>query len=161
MRGTLNDSIQIGNALAARDTLLAAMPHITADQFNALMRAQIPLSTFLGITALEVGAGSAVLRLPFTPAALRPGGVQSGPALMALADLAMYAAVMGLYGNEPRVLSSDLSMNFLRRAPDQALLGRCSVLGLDARRALARTEIVPEAGDARLICLVTANYALP
>ena len=109
---------------------MAATPHITAEQFNALMRAEIPLSTFLGITALEVGAGSAVLRLPFTPAALRPGGVQSGPALMALADLAMYAAVMGLYGNEPRVLSSDLSMNFLRRAPNQALLGRCSVLGL-------------------------------
>ena len=140
---------------------MAAIPHITAEQFNALMRAQIPLSTFLGISALEVGAGSAVLRLPFTPAALRPGGVQSGPALMALADLAMYAAVMGLYGNEPRVLSSDLAMNFLRRAPDQALLGRCSVLGVDAKRALARTEIVPETGDERLICLVTANYALP
>jgi hypothetical protein len=92
---------------------LAAAPLITIEQFNALMRAEIPLSTFLGITALEVGAGSAVLRLPFTPAALRPGGAQSGPALMALADLAMYAAVMGLYGNEPRVLSSDLSMNFL------------------------------------------------
>jgi acyl-coenzyme A thioesterase PaaI-like protein len=73
----------------------------------------------------------------------------------------MYAAVMGLYGNEPRVLSSDLAMNFLRRAPDQALLGRCTVLGLDAKRALARTEIVPESGDGRLICLVTANYALP
>ena len=92
---------------------------------------------------------------------LRPGGVQSGPALMALADLAMYAAVMGLYGNEPRVLSSDLSMNFLRRAPNQALLGRCSVLGLDVKRALAKTEIVPrDRRDGRMICLVTANYSL-
>ena len=142
-------------------TILAAAPLITIEQFNALMRAEIPLSTFLGITALEVGAGSAVLRLPFTPAALRPGGVQSGPALMALADLAMYAAVMGLYGNTPGVLSSDLSMNFLRRAPNQALLGRCSVLGLDSKRALAKTEVVPEAGDGRLVCLVTANYSLP
>ena len=52
-------------------------------------------------------------------------------------------------------------MNFLRRAPDQALLGRCTVLGLDAKRALARTEIMPESSDGRLICLVTANYALP
>lgn len=140
---------------------MAPAPHITVEQFNALMRAEIPLSTFLGIAALEVGAGSAVLRLPFTPAALRPGGVQSGPALMALADLAMYAAVMGLYGNEPRALSSDLSMNFLRRAPSQTLLGRCTVLGLDAKRALAKTEIVPESGDGRMVCLVTANYALP
>jgi len=136
-------------------------PHITAEQFNALIRAEIPLSSFLGITALEVGAGTAVLRLPFTAAALRPGGVQNGPALMALADLAMYAAVMGLYGNEPGVVSSDLSMNFLRRAPGLDLLGRCTVLGLDAKRALAKTEITPASGDSRLVCLVTANYALP
>jgi len=140
---------------------LSAAPHITVEQFNALMRAEIPLSSFLGITALQIGAGSAVLRLPFTPAALRPGGVQSGPALMALADLAMYAAVMSRYGNEPRVLSGDLAMNFLRRAPNQALLGRCSILGLDAKRALAKTEIVPDSGDDRMVCLVTANYSLP
>ena len=80
---------------------------------------------------------------------------------MALADLAMYAAVMSLYGNEPRVVSSDLSMNFLRRAPGRDLLGRCSVLGLEARRALLKTEIAPESGDGRLVCVVTANYALP
>lgn len=140
---------------------MAAAPHITTEQFNALIRAEIPLSAFLGISALEIGAGTAVLRLPFTPAALRPGGLQNGPALMALADLAMYAAVMSLYGNEPRVVSSDLSMNFLRRAPGRDLLGRCSVLGLEARRALLKTEIAPESGDGRLVCVVTANYALP
>ena len=137
------------------------MPHLTVEQFNALMRAEIPIAAFLGITALEIGAGTAVLRLPYTPAALRPGGVQSGPSLMALADLAMYAAVMSAYGNEPRVLSSDLSMNFLRRAPHASLLGRCTVLGVEVKRALARTEIVPEAGDGRTVCLVTANYAIP
>ena len=140
---------------------MVAAAHITADQFNALIRAHMPLSTFLGITALEVGAGTSVLRLPYTPAGLRPGEVQSGPALMALADLAMYAAVMGLYGNEPRVVSSDLSMNFLRRAGNVTLLGRCVVLGLEGKRALAKVEIGPEAGDGRLVCVVTANFALP
>lgn len=136
-------------------------PHITAEQFNALIRAELPLSTFLGIEALEVGAGTAVLRLPFTPEALRPGGVHNGPALLALADLAMYAAVMGLYGNEPGVVSSDLAMNFLRRAPGQTLIGRCTVLGVENRRALARTQITPETGDSRPVCVVTGNYALP
>jgi uncharacterized protein (TIGR00369 family) len=140
---------------------LTGAPLITVEQFNVLMHAEIPLAAFLGITALDVGAGTSVLRLPYAPAGLRPGGVQSGPALMALADLAMYAAVMGLHGNDPSVLSSDLSMNFLRRAPSAAVLGRCTVLGLDAKRALAKTEIVPESGDGRMICLVTANYALP
>jgi hypothetical protein len=35
------------------------------------------------------------------------------------------------------------------------------LLGLDNRRALARTEIAPETGDSRLVCVVTGNYALP
>jgi uncharacterized protein (TIGR00369 family) len=140
---------------------LAGTPHITVEQFNALTRAEIPIAAFLGITALAIGAGSAMLRLPYTAAALRPGGVQCGPALMALSDLAMYAAVMSLYGHDPRVVSSDLSMNFLRRAPNQDLIGRCTVLGMEEKRALARTEISPEADSARIVCVVTANYALP
>jgi uncharacterized protein (TIGR00369 family) len=125
------------------------------------MSGQIPIASFLGITALEIGGGTAVLRLPYTPAALRPGGIQCGPALMALADLAMYAAVMSIHGRDARVVSSDLAMNFLSRAPEQDLIGRCTVLGLDASRALARTEIAPERDAARIVCVVTANYALP
>jgi hypothetical protein len=35
------------------------------------------------------------------------------------------------------------------------------VLSVDPRRALARTEIMPAAGDGRLVCVVTANYAIP
>jgi uncharacterized protein (TIGR00369 family) len=140
---------------------LTTAPLITVEAFNKLAQEHIPISMFLGITALEIGVGTSVLRLPFTPAALRPGGVISGPALMALADLASYAAVMSVHGHDPRVLSSDLAMNFLRRVPEQDLLGRCTVLGVDARRALARTEIVPASGEAKLVCLVTANYAIP
>jgi uncharacterized protein (TIGR00369 family) len=138
-----------------------ATSRISVEAFNALMQAEIPLAGFLGITALEIGAGSSVLRLPYTPAALRPGGVQSGPALMALADLAMYAAVMSIHGHEPRVLSSDLSMNFLRRAPHRDLVGRCTVLGIEPRRALVKTDISPEGDAAQIVCAVTANYALP
>jgi uncharacterized protein (TIGR00369 family) len=140
---------------------LAAAPLITVEAFNKLAQEHIPIVSFLGIAALEIGPGTALLRLPFTPAALRPGGVISGPALMALADLASYAAVMSVHGHDPRVLSSDLAMNFLRRVPEQDLLGRCTVLGIDGRRALARTEIVPAAADAKLVCVVTANYAIP
>jgi uncharacterized protein (TIGR00369 family) len=140
---------------------LTTAPLITVEAFNRLAQEHIPIATFLGITALEIGVGTSVLRLPFTPAALRPGGVVSGPALMTLADLASYAAVMSVHGHDPRVLSSDLAMNFLRRVPEQDLLGRCTVLGVDARRALARTEIVPASGEAKLVCLITANYAIP
>lgn len=140
---------------------MANAPLITVEAFNALAHEHIPVAAFLGITALEIGAGTSLLRLPYTRAALRPGGVICGPALMALADLASYAAVMSVHGHDPRVLSSDLAMNFLRRVPEQDLLGRCTVLDADARRALARTEIMPASGEAKLVCLVTVNYAIP
>jgi acyl-coenzyme A thioesterase PaaI-like protein len=132
---------------------LAAAPLITIEQFNALMRAEIPLSTFLGITALEVGAGSAVLRLPFTPAALRPGGAQSGPA-----DGTGRPRHVRRGHGPLRQRTARLEQ---RPVDELSLLGRCSVLGLGSKRALAKTEIVPEVGDGRLVCLVTANYSLP
>lgn len=140
---------------------MTGKPLISVERFNQLMHTHIPLSAFLGITAEEIGVGSSVLRLPFTPAALRPGGVQNGPSLMALADLAMYAAVMSLCGDDPRPVSSDLSMNFLRRAPNQDLLGRCRVVEMTGKRALLTTGIFPDGDERRMVCFVSANYALP
>src|SRR5690554_7092920 len=46
----------------------------------------------------EVGPGFAQLRLGFTERNLRPGGTISGPAMMALTDYAMYAAVLAHIG---------------------------------------------------------------
>ncbi|MEP1194520.1 MAG: PaaI family thioesterase, partial [Marinobacter sp.] len=46
---------------------------------------------------------------------LRPGGTVSGPAMMALADVALYAALLGKIGLVPLAVTSNLNINFLRK----------------------------------------------
>lgn len=46
---------------------------------------------------------------------LRPGGTVSGPTLMAIADVALYVAVLGEIGIVPLAVTTSLTINFLRR----------------------------------------------
>ena len=78
--------------------------------------------TMLGVSVEEIGEGSARLRLPASDSVLRPGGTVSGPAMMTLADFAMYVAV---WGDRPGRDGADnnLSINFLHAAAGRSRRG--------------------------------------
>jgi len=98
--------------------------HISVDRFNAILKETTPLAAYLGIRAERIEVGEAWSRIIFSEAALRAGGTFSGPALMALIDVCMYAAVLGASGDDPRALTSNIAIIFLRRArerPDSSL----------------------------------------
>src|SRR5262245_19933484 len=84
--------------------------------FNALLEAQHPFSRMLGIRMDAVGYGSARATLPANPAHQRLGSIVAGPMLMGLADVALYAAVVGATGQAEAVTAS-LTINFLRKSP--------------------------------------------
>lgn len=88
---------------------------LPAADLQARMRALLPLAEAWQVEVLEAQGGTARLRLPPRPDLLRPGGTISGPALMGLADMAMWAALLSLTGGEDRSLTADLSIHFLRR----------------------------------------------
>ena len=46
---------------------------------------------------------------------LRPGGTVSGPSMMLLADLAMYAAILNTIGSVVLAVTTNLNINFLRK----------------------------------------------
>ena len=54
----------------------------------------------------------------------RPGGTVSGPALFALADLAAYVVLLAHVGPEPLMVTTNMTMNFMRRPPLAPLIGR-------------------------------------
>ncbi len=102
-------------------------PRITLEEFLVLMETHHPFAAVLGIQILEIGFGTARLALPPNPNFQRLGGIVAGPMLMGLADLAMYAAVVGATGNAQAVTSS-LTMNFLRKCPPGVILAEARVL---------------------------------
>jgi len=138
-----------------------APARITPERFNALLAAGTPLAAFFGLRAERIEHGMALVRLPFSPAVLRPGGSHGGPSLMALADVAMYAAVLSLVGDDPRPLTTQLSIDFLRRPPNRDLLGRCRLLGADSMLAVGTVTVFPEGDESLVIGASTCTYALP
>lgn len=107
-----------------------------------------------------VGPLSARMRLDGDERHLRPGGTVSGPAMMALADYALYAAILANIGPVGLAVTTNLSFNFLRRPPPGALLAECRLLKLGRRLAVGEVAI-RGAGADDLVCHATGTYSIP
>src|SRR3546814_12632460 len=96
-------------------------PRITVDAFNRLLAQEHPFAAMLDIEVLDIGYGTAVLRLPDRSKHKRLGGIVAGPMLMGLADLALNTAVVGAPGHTHAVTAS-LQINCMRQAPAGGIL---------------------------------------
>src|ERR1700744_581328 len=70
----------------------------------------------------EVWHGGCRVRRRHHDRSLRPGGTVSGPIMMALADFTMYLAVLSAIGWVPLAVTTNLSINFLRKPGPRDLL---------------------------------------
>jgi acyl-coenzyme A thioesterase PaaI-like protein len=134
---------------------------ISVDRFNALLTETTPLAAYLQVRAERIGAGEAFARAGYTPGALRAGGTYSGPALMALIDVCMYAAVLGMIGDDPRPLTTNVAITFLRRAPPRDLIAHCNLLSRDSDFVVGSIVVYPDGDESEPVCTSTCTYALP
>ncbi len=118
---------------------------ITVADFNQLLAEQHPFASMLEIEIVDIGYGTAVLRLPDRSSHQRLGGIVAGPMLMGLADLALYAAIVGATGN-PQAVTASLSINFLRKAPPGGILAHANILKT-GRLASGDVLLVPADGS--------------
>lgn len=131
---------------------------ITVAEFKNLLAAQHPFSEVLGIEILDIGHGTSTLLLPRRSEHERLGGIIAGPMLMGLADLALYAAVVGATGNLEAVTAS-LSINFLRKTPPGGVLAHARIVKT-GRLTAGDVQIVPEAGG-EVIAQALSTWSLP
>jgi len=135
-------------------------PRITIEAFNRLLDASAPFQKIYGFETLEIGHGTARVRLPAGEAHIRPGGTLSGPAQMALADFAMYAALLGAIGEVPLAVTTSLNMNFLQRPQPGDLMATCRLIKLGKRLAVGDILVLSE-GSAEPVSHATATYSIP
>ena len=108
-----------------------------------------------------VGNSSATLRQPIGQAELRPGGTVAGPVLMALADVALYVAILGEIGIVPLAVTTSLSFNFLRKpAADKSIVGVCKLIKLGRTLAVGEVAMYSE-GDPDPVAHAVGTYAIP
>jgi uncharacterized protein (TIGR00369 family) len=108
----------------------------------------------------EVGPLSARIRMAYHERHIRPGGTISGPAMMALADLALYVAILANIGPVALAVTTNLSFNFLRKPGQRDMIAQCRLLKLGKRLAVGEV-ILRSDGDEAIVCHATGTYAIP
>ena len=107
-----------------------------------------------------VGPGTARVRLKAGNSHLRPGGTVSGPTMMALCDGTMYVAILAAIGPVALAVTTNLSINFLRKPEPGDLIAECRLLKLGKRLAVGEVS-VSSAADGELVAHCVATYSIP
>ncbi|MFO1152660.1 MAG: PaaI family thioesterase [Rhodospirillales bacterium] len=136
------------------------MPKITVEDFDHIIRDDLPWAYEIGMHTDYVKRGSAALRLPFRESMLRPGGVVSGPTIMALADACMYAVVLSLVGKLKLTVTSNFSIYFLHPAAPVDLLAEGRMIKLGRRLAVMEVTVHSE-GKTTPVAHATGTYSIP
>ncbi len=130
----------------------------TKQEITAFLLSAFP-QTRCTVEAVE--KRSATVRLEVGDADLRPGGTVSGPVLMAVADVALYVAILGEIGIVPLTLTTSLNINFLRRpAADRAVVGVCTLLKVGKSLAVGEVALYSEGIDDPVAHAV-GTYSIP
>jgi uncharacterized protein (TIGR00369 family) len=131
---------------------------MTPAAIQARVREGVPLGAAWGVEVLDAAEGRARLRLPRDPALLRPGNTVSGPALMGLADMAVWAALLSLTEGRDESLTAHLAITFLRPPGPGPVLAEAQVL--KRGRSLIYAEVWLRAEGADAPCAhVTSSWA--
>ncbi len=113
-----------------------------------------------GYSITNVSPGAATMRLDASDRHLRPGGTVSGPSLFALADLAAYVAILAHIGPVALAVTTNLSINFLRKPEPGGILGEARLLKLGKRLAVVDIALT-NAADEALVAHAVATYSIP
>ncbi len=110
---------------------------------------------------IEVTEAGATLRQPVDTTHLRPGGTVSGPTLMALADVALYVAILSRIGPVALAVTTDFTCHFLNKpSADQALLAQAKLLKLGKRLVIGEVTLYSEQ-QKEPVAHVVATYSVP
>jgi uncharacterized protein (TIGR00369 family) len=135
---------------------------MTRDEVAAFLDKEFPQINQDGrsFELLDIGPMSARMRLAYHERHLRPGGTISGPAMMGLADVCLYAAILGRIGPVALAVTTSLNFNFLRKPGQAALIADCRLLKVGRRLAVGEVTIHSD-GSADIVCHATGTYSIP
>ena len=131
-------------------------------ELEKFLHDEFPQAFSGGDLTIESADGQTCLvRQRYSDKMLRPGGTVSGPTLMALADCAMYVVLLSAIGPVALAVTTNLSINFLRRgAPGRDLLAAARLLKLGKRLAVGEVNLLSGTSPDP-IAHVTATYSIP
>jgi uncharacterized protein (TIGR00369 family) len=137
-------------------------PKLDRDAMEVFLATVFPEIDHGGKSVLieQVGYGTARLRLLYHPRHLRPGGTVSGPAMMTLADYALYVAVLSVVGPVELAVTTHFSINFLRKPDKTDIIAECRLLKAGKRLCVGEVTLYSD-GGVEPVAHVTSTYSVP
>ncbi|KPQ00255.1 PaaI family thioesterase [Marinobacter sp. HL-58] len=133
---------------------------VTFEELQAFLAEQFPQGARYG-TLEKLGDGWAEMKLEVDEEHLRPGGTVSGPAMMGLADVALYAALLGKIGLVPLAVTSNLNINFLRKpVAHSPIRARANMLRIGRATGVGEVFVHSE-GMEDPVAHATITYSIP
>jgi uncharacterized protein (TIGR00369 family) len=133
---------------------------MSAPELMAFLEREFP--QVLGEFAIEeVGEMRVRTRLLVGERHLRPGGTVSGPSIFALADVSVYLAVLAMIGPEGLAVTTNCSIDFMRKpAARTDLIADCRLLKLG--RVLAVGDVLVRSdGMDDPVARASLTYSIP
>ena len=130
----------------------------TKDEVAAFIAAEFPQTKCI---VCDVGDGAATVSHEIGLGELRPGGTVSGSVLMAVADVALYVAILGEIGLVPLAVTTSLTINFLRKpAATKRIVGVCKLMKVGRSLAVGEVHLYSEGID-EPVAHVVGTYSIP
>lgn len=108
-----------------------------------------------------VGNGRATISQHVGTDELRPGGTVSGPVLMGVADVALYVALLGEIGIVPLAVTTNFSINFLRKPSAQArIIAECELIKVGCSLAVGEVSLYSENSN-KAVAHAVGTYSIP
>lgn len=131
-----------------------------ADVLNAFLAREFP-QVAADYRVERVDPDALEARLTVSEANLRPGGTVSGPSIFALADLAIYCAILARIGPVALAVTTNASIDFMRKPEaEKDLIAQVRVLKLGRVLAVAEA-LVYSAGGADPVARCSMTYSIP
>ncbi len=102
-----------------------------------------------------------VMRMVISDQHLRPGGTVSGPTMFTLADVAAYVATMAVIGREALTVTTNCSMDFMRKPESgKDLIAEARLLKVGKTLSVTNVLIFSEGGS-EPVARANMTYAIP
>jgi uncharacterized protein (TIGR00369 family) len=132
---------------------------LDADEITAFLEDVFP-GAMDAFVIEDVAANTARVRMVFAPHRLRPGGTIAGPALMTLADTAMWVALLAMIGRVPLSVTSHLDIDFLRKPEPRDVIAHARLLKVGKKLAVGDVLMYSD-GETQPCARSSVTYAIP
>ena len=135
-------------------------PQLDARELSALLADLFPQLNRLerSYEIVEVFPGGCTVRLHAGEQHLRPGETVSGAALFMLADIGGYVCVLSHAGPDALSVTTNLSINFMRKAGVGPIEGHCRILKLGKSLMVYDVDMV---ADGETVAHAVGTYSIP